>query len=193
MACWLFARTPLTAELDDRRWSWVQAGAVLLVFVAASFGWLYPDVMWPRYGGMRTAVKEGWDPFSLARLQQVAVDEGRTVLVDFSANWCVNCKVLEAAELHTTPVEQAVASTGRREDVCRFHATTRTEIDNTIKALKSNGVPVIAIFPGDRPYEPIVFRGGYTKSRVVDALQPREEPHGCRSAGNAVTDVATRQ
>ena len=31
-------------------------------------------------------------------------------------------------------------------------------------------MPVIAIFPGDRPYEPIVFRGGYTKTRVVDAL-----------------------
>jgi thiol:disulfide interchange protein len=45
------------------------------------------------------------------------------------------------------------------------------EIERTIKALRSNGVPVIAIFPASAPYEPIVFRGAYTKSELITALE----------------------
>jgi len=169
LACWLFAKTPVYAEWSDRRRAWGKATAVIMVFIAASFGWLYPQVMWPRFGGLRSSIKEGWDPFSLERLQQVAVDTGRTVLVDFSADWCVNCKVLENTVLHTTPVEQAIASSGAARMYADF-THYPPEIDNTIKALKSIGVPVIAIFPGDRPYEPIVFRGGYTGASLIDAL-----------------------
>ena len=55
----------------------------------------------------RRSIK-AWQPFSLERLQQVAVDEGKTVLVDFSAEWCVNCKFFEKTVLHTSAVEQAI-------------------------------------------------------------------------------------
>jgi thiol:disulfide interchange protein len=44
------------------------------------------------------------------------------------------------------------------------------EIDRTLKALRSNGVPVIAVFPGNSPYQPIVFRGGYTQQDLINAL-----------------------
>jgi thiol:disulfide interchange protein DsbD len=145
--------------------------------------------MWPRYGGLRTVVKEGWDPFSLAGLQQVAVEQGRTVLVDFSAEWCPNCKVLEAIELHTTPVEQAVAETGAVRMYADFTDRPK-EIEDTLKHLKSNGVPVIAIFPGDRPYYPIVFRGGYTKSDVIEALNRSRSRAAAVHKANAFADVA---
>ena len=48
-ACWYVARTPLTADLSDRLQTWALAGAMLLLFVAISFGWLYRDVMQPRF------------------------------------------------------------------------------------------------------------------------------------------------
>lgn len=111
-----------------------------------------------------------WQPFTLARLGRVAVQENRTVLVDFSAEWCVNCKALEAAVLHTEPVEQAI---DEHEVVTMYADFTHQppEIANTIRALNSNGVPVIAIFPGDRPYQPIVFRGSYTQDSLVEAIK----------------------
>ncbi len=111
-----------------------------------------------------------WQPFSLEKLQQVAVDEGRTVLVDFSAEWCLTCKALERTVLHTEAVEKTIASTGAVPMYADF-TDFPPEIDRTIKALKSNGVPVIAVFPGDSPYEPIVFRGGYTQQGLIDALK----------------------
>ena len=156
VACWLVARTPLTAELRDRLQSWAVAGAVVLVFVAVSFGWLYRIIGAPR--------EAAWQPFSLERLKQVAVDEGRTVLVDFSAEWCINCKFFEQTVLHTEPVEQAIARSGAVTMYADFTDYPQ-EIDRTIKALRANGVPVIAIFPGDARTSRS-FSAAATRSRI---------------------------
>jgi thiol:disulfide interchange protein DsbD len=181
LACWLVARTPLTAELRDRLQSWAVGGAVILVFVAASFGWMYRIIGAPR--------EAAWQPFSLERLKQVAVDEGRTVLVDFSAEWCINCKFFEQTVLHTEPVEQAIARSGALTMYADY-TDYPDEINRTIKALRANGVPVIAIFPGDAPYKPFVFRGGYTKQDLIAALQ---QASGRRldSSGQSVAEAAT--
>jgi thiol:disulfide interchange protein len=170
MACWLFARTPHTAEANERLQGWSLAGAVLLLFGVVSFGWLYPEVMWPRYGDIRSSAKEGWDPFSLPSLHKVAVEDGRTVIVDFSADWCANCKWLEKTVLDTEVVRQAIART-RAVPMYADYTKYPPEIADTIKALRGGGVPVIAIFPGSRPYEPIVFRGGYSQAKLIAALE----------------------
>jgi thiol:disulfide interchange protein len=55
------------------------------------------------------------------------------------------------------------------------------EIEQTIKTLGANGVPVIAIFPGDDPYRPIVFSGGYTSQKLIAALD-RAKGRGVKTA-----------
>ena len=181
VACWLVGRTPLTAESRVRIRAWAYAGTVVLLFVALSFGWLYPVAT--------TTTAAAWQPFSLERLKQVAVDEGRTVLVDFSADWCLNCKVLEQAVLHTKPVEQAIARAGA---VTMYADYTHypPEIRSAINALGANGVPVIAIFPGDAPYHPFVFQGGYTQQGLIDALE-KARGRGLRPAGRSVAEAGT--
>jgi thiol:disulfide interchange protein len=178
LACWMIGRTPLTADFRDRLGAWAYAGAVVLVFVAVSFGWLYR---------VATATAESdWQPFSLERLKQVAVDQGRTVIVDFSAEWCINCKVLEQAVLHTEPVEQAIARAGA-VTMYADYTNYPPEVDRTIKALGANGVPVIAIFPGHAPFKPFVFSGGYTQRDLVDALE--KSSAGRPPAGSSVAEA----
>lgn len=175
IACWSISRTPLTAAFADRMQSWGLAGAVILAAGVVAFGWLYAK-----------DEHVAWQPFSLQALQKAAVDEGRTVLVDFSADWCVNCKVLEKAVLHTDAVEKAISDSG----VTTMYADYTDyppEIERTLRALKANGVPVIAIFPGDRPHEPIVFRDGYTAQGLISALGRAET----RKGGSASSSVAS--
>jgi thiol:disulfide interchange protein DsbD len=193
IACWIIGRTPLAAESRDRLRTWGYASAVILAFLAVSFGWLYPDIMRPRFETQFSAAPAAttgpWQPFSLEKLKQLAVDSGKTVLVDFSADWCFNCKVLEKAVLHTEPVENAIAEL----DVVTMYADYThypPEIDNTIKSLGANGVPVIAIYPGGAPYEPIVFRGGYTQRGLIDGLEKatgRRLQTGTQSVAGAAT------
>jgi suppressor for copper-sensitivity B len=181
VACWLVARTPLTAEFADRVKSCAIGGVVVALFASVSFGVLYRLAITPS--------DMAWQPFSLEKLKQVAVDEGRTVLVDFSAEWCLNCKFFEKTVLHTKPVEQAIANSGA---VTMYGDYTKypPEIDETIKALHANGVPVIAIFPGDAPYEPIVFRGGYRKQDLISALD-RAKSRGAKTASKSTVESAT--
>jgi suppressor for copper-sensitivity B len=174
IACWYLSWTPLTAEFTQRLKSWAVAGVIVVAFVGLSFKLLYQPAT------------TTWQPFSLERLKQVAVNEGRTVLVDFSADWCLNCKVYERTVLHTKPVEQAIARSGA---VTMYGDYTKfpPEIAQTIKALGANGVPVIAIFPGDEPYKPIVFRGSYWQRDLVAALE-RAKSRNSTPGGNSIVE-----
>ena len=161
IACWVLSRTSLAAELTDRLWSWAKAGTIVTVSIGVSV------VMFRLASAPPEAA---WQPFSLERLKQVAVDEGRTVLVDFSAEWCLNCKFFERTVLHTEPIRTAIERAGALTMYADF-TDYPEEIDRTIRALGANGVPVIAIFPGDDPYRPIVFRGSYSQQKLISALQ----------------------
>ena len=111
-----------------------------------------------------------WQPFSLKKLEHIAIDQGRTVMVDFTADWCTNCKALEKFVLKTDPVNQAVAQAG----IVTMEADNTDqppEIVETIRALGGSGVPVVAIFPASAPYEPIVFADGqYTQDDLIEAI-----------------------
>ncbi len=45
------------------------------------------------------------------------------------------------------------------------------EISAMLDLLGGRQVPTIAIFPAGRPNQPIIFRGGYTKQRILEALE----------------------
>lgn len=161
-ACWIYANTPATADFTVRSQTWALCGAIIAAGAVFSFAWLMPLLV-------DDGSSEAWQPFSLAKLNQVAVEEGKTVMVDFGADWCANCKVLEKTVLHTEPVDEAIKKAGV---VTMFADNTNypAEIKKTLSALNSNGVPVIAIFPGGAPYNPIVFRGIYTQDQLVQAI-----------------------
>jgi suppressor for copper-sensitivity B len=175
VACWWVARTPLTSELGARLKAWTTAAVLVLIFAGLSFGVLYRLATAP--------VNKNWQAFSLEQLKKVAVDEGKTVLVDFSAEWCVNCKIFEKTVLHTKPVEKALTDAGVVTMYADF-TNYPPEIDRTIKALGGNGVPVIAVFPGGAPYKPIVILGGYRQQDIFKALA---EAQSRRDGGTQVS------
>lgn len=122
-----------------------------------------------------------WQPFTLERLAQLAIQQKRTVLVDFTADWCMTCKTLEAAVLKTDEVEAAI----NEADVVTMvadYTDTPEWMSQTIYALGGVGVPVVAIFPADDPYRPIVFPSGYTKQKLLAAIK--------KATGRQVTQTA---
>src|SRR5690606_33999876 len=90
-----------------------------------------------------------WEPFSLQRLEGLLRD-GKTVMVDFTANWCSNCKWLEQWVLNTRPVHEAVHA----HQVVTLKADwsdNDPEVTWMLERLASKQIPVLAIFPGDDP------------------------------------------
>lgn len=220
--CWWISQADITAPFSQKAQVWVTAALLIALCAYGSYGWLYRDVMLPRFERaiatyaqdtiskarleiaaelnkigtlpekdayvaslLADAADEGdepWQPFSLAKLQRKVVEEGRTVLVDFTADWCLTCKTYEKLALKTEDVAKAL-NAGEVVTMVADYTRRPPMIEQTLRALKANGVPVIAIFPANDPYNPIIFRDGYTEQAILDALAQATGGQGARAAG----------
>jgi thiol:disulfide interchange protein len=150
-----------------------------------SFDWL-AGVMHDRYlrsvdserlevalegGGTRSRGTDhfDWKAFSTDELVRLTADQ-KTVLVDFTADWCLTCKTLEQLVLNSEDVREIVKEYGIVTLLADF-TETPPEMQAVIEALGGNGVPVVAVFPAGDPNRPYVFIGGYTKQQLLDALR----------------------
>jgi thiol:disulfide interchange protein len=110
-----------------------------------------------------------WVPFSEERLATLTA-ANRTVLVDFTADWCLTCKTLEATVLDTQEVRDVLRANG----VVALQADWTDGdpvISRRLESLGGKQVPVIAIFPAGRAQQPIVLSGFYTKAVLLEKLR----------------------
>jgi thiol:disulfide interchange protein DsbD len=128
-----------------------------------------------------------WEPFTESRLVELT-KAGKTVLVDFTANWCLNCKVLERTVLNTAATRQAVEANGVPTLVADW-SDMNEEIARMLEVLGGKQLPLLAIFPADRPNSPIVLRGGYTKAMLLNALDEAGPSKAAATNRGSVTDT----
>jgi len=181
-ACWWIGRTPLTSKFSEKARAWVSAAAFAGVVWLVTFGWL-AEVMAGRFErALETAcgspengsASQGeddlrWRPFSRQTLDELIAAQN-TVMVDFTADWCMTCKTLEKLVLNTPETRKAVLRNGvatLRADWT--HASP--EVTEMLDLLGSKQVPVIAIFPAGSPNHPIILRGAYTQATLLAALE----------------------
>ncbi|NGY06038.1 protein-disulfide reductase DsbD family protein [Solimonas terrae] len=111
----------------------------------------------------RALRSEAWSTQRVAELR----GEGRTVFVDFTADWCLSCKVNERVALRSSRVEQAF-----RDDDVAVLVGDWTRADPAITAelarFKRNGVPLYLVYVHGG--EPKVLPQLLTPDLVVDAL-----------------------
>lgn len=109
--------------------------------------------------------KEAWSPERVAALRA----EGRTVFVDFTADWCITCKVNERGALASERVRQAFADAGVVTLVADW-TTSDPRITQALAEFGRNGVPLYLLYP--RGGEPRVLPQVLSPQIVIDALQP---------------------
>ena len=118
-----------------------------------------------------------------AATKELTAEAGKTVFVDFTADWCQTCKTkLNGVAINTRAVSELVHDFG----IVPLKADWTEESDeikDMLNLLGRNSIPVYAVFPAERPNEPIVFSDLVTKGQVLDKLRrgrtveecPREE------------------
>lgn len=107
-----------------------------------------------------------WQPFSEAR---VAALRGRPIFVDFTADWCLTCKVNERAILDTAGVRRAMAEHGvvpLKADWTRRDPT----ITEWLRRFGKAGVPFYLVLPASPDAEPIALPEVITQDLVIQAL-----------------------
>jgi len=179
--------------------AWMMPALVSLLAVAFA-AW-----MWGRWGGLdasprrRTAVRFAasalvaatvwlafapsapsarWEPFEPAGFRDML---GREMLiVDFTADWCPNCKLLEQTTLSDAAVSEWAQRYGAR--LVRVDMTAESpEAQALLRSLGSSSIPVVALFPkGILSASPVVLRDLFTTGQMEQGLleafgKPKQE------------------
>ncbi len=107
-----------------------------------------------------------WQPFTEDRVAQLA---GQPVFIDFTADWCLTCKVNENTILETSTVRTAMAKHGivpLKADWTKRDAT----ITEWLRRYGRAGVPMYLLLPSNADNDPIVLPEVITSGMVTDAL-----------------------
>ncbi|MBV8098301.1 MAG: thioredoxin family protein [Verrucomicrobia bacterium] len=110
-----------------------------------------------------------WQAFSQQSLDK-ALQSGRPVFVDFTADWCITCKANERFALDTSAVRQAFAQ--NQVVVLRADWTHGDpEITQVLKEHGRAGVPMYLFYPGGKDRPPVVLPELISSQTVLDAMK----------------------
>lgn len=161
LGAWLWGHfCGLSAPALRRR----MAGGASLIFLALIVIWLMqPPDPEPR-----------WSPFSPASFASTLGKEN--LLLEFTADWCPNCKYLESAvltEKNLSPLQKKYNLGLIKVDL----TTTDAYAEKLLDMLGAKSIPLTAIFPaGDNASQPMVLRDIYNVDSLKDALKKTLKP-----------------
>ncbi len=167
LACWWIGRMPITAPTSKRMTAWLGGWGMAALVGWAAFGQLATTQAGPQaHDGYEHGL--AWVPFSESSLEG-AKSDGKTVLVDFTANWCPTCQTNSLFAINTERVKEVVDSNGVVPILADW-SNPNEEIKRTLESLGSRSIPFLAIFPADRPNQPILLPDVITESQLLTAL-----------------------
>jgi len=139
----------------DTRRAWALK-LLAIVLISASAYW----VLQPR-------VRTQWEHYDPKALSAMLGTE--LVIVDFTADWCPTCKVLEQTNL--TPERMQKLQTLYGVKLMKADMTEQNpEAEALLSALGSKSIPLLAIFPKNSSQEPVVLRDLFTPQQLEDAV-----------------------
>jgi thiol:disulfide interchange protein DsbD len=176
IAGWFLGRWPA------KRWATVVAALIVLVAVAVSA--IAPTRLARAAQTVSTMEQQGaWEPWSAAAVARYQA-QGRPVMVDFTASWCLSCQVNERVALEQPSVQKAFQDA----NVALLKADwTRGDdaITQTLASLGRSGVPAYALYvPGEA--SPRLLPEALTPGIVIDAVAklPRTSTQSTVAASN---------
>jgi thiol:disulfide interchange protein len=176
-ACWLIGKVPIYDSARKQMAAWAAGCAAAAAVGVFAFSYLGPAEKLLH-----------WQPYSqdtLARLQR----EGKTVMIDFTADWCPTCKFNLAFAVNTPRVKAIVEKNGVVPLLADW-SDRGPVIKAKLQELGSDSIPVMAIYPGGRPGEVIVLRDLLIESQVIGQLEKAGPSVAKTGAATAETAMA---
>ena len=144
ISCWLYGS--FCGPLSKAR---SRAVAIILaVLFAGGGGWYFLGQQFS-FAGIRESGGIEWVPFSARELSALQAS-GKSVFVDFTADWCITCKFNERTAIDTPAVRQLL----REKNVVPMRAdwtNANPEITAALKNFGRVGVPFYVIYPPGGP------------------------------------------
>jgi thiol:disulfide interchange protein len=156
--------------LSDSTRRRIMVRLVALLVICAGW-WLSLHVLRPMMGPQSPTPRDdlSWEPYTIEKLCAAATAQ-RWVVVDFTADWCPNCVLVERTTLQDQRVRQALRDRNAlllKADLTRDNPPAKLLLER----LGSRSIPFLAIFPpGERFWHPFFLRDIYRAEDVVSAF-----------------------
>lgn len=159
LGAWIWGKWTNLSQTRTRRW-FIRVCALGLVAGTAFL--LFRPVHHP----------DAWNAFDLDRFKARLGHE--TLVLEFTADWCPNCKFLEKTVL--SPERSARLTEDFDIELMRVDLTRHDPtLMALLESLGSKSIPVLAIFPKDAPQSPLVLRDLFTSGQLREALGKEHE------------------
>lgn len=177
MCAWLVGRfVNLSSSPKTRAIVWSIA-SVMLVFAYLALLAPFPAILSARSSNITELPRNAsdasqfaiqWQRFSINELDR-QLSAKKTIFLDFTADWCLTCKVNEAGVINTTAVRKKLAEL---KVVCIKADWTNQdeEITELLAKFGRSGVPLYVIFPAGKGDVPIVLPELINERIVLEAL-----------------------
>jgi len=148
-------------------------GLVIALAIAGGAGWLFLGELFaqekaPAAADVTESGGIAWQPFSQAALGKLLA-AGQPVFIDFTADWCLSCKVNERTAIDTPAVREKFAQLGIVPMKADW-TNANPEITAALQRFGRVGVPFYVLYPAGHPDAPITLPELLTPSLVLEAL-----------------------
>ena len=164
--CWLMARTWVVTP----RWGPRIAAATIAVLLTCGSAWVAAGRSIDHVGGGDAAGNGPWRQFNTALFDD-SVASGKTVIVEFTADWCINCLVLESQVLADAKVVERLKS----NDVVALRVDLTSDANEVgwglLRDLGFTGIPLTAVYQPEAS-TPVRLTSLYTVAALLEAIGP---------------------
>ena len=115
-----------------------------------------------------------YDPITF----EAARSDGKIVVVDFTAEWCINCKALKAGVLDVEPVKSRLADSDQIVMFTADNTSRKAPGWELMSEIGQTGIPLLAIWSPSDPFNAPWQSTAYTSGQVIDALANAESEDG---------------
>jgi len=140
----------------------------LSIMIAGCGGWYFLGQKFAD-AGTEEAGDIAWVPFSAQKLVDLQA-QGKSVFLDFTADWCITCKFNEKTAIDT-PAVRGLLAEKRVVPMKADWTNANPEITAALKSFGRVGVPFYVIYPAGNPTSPIVLPELLTEAILTDALK----------------------
>lgn len=174
-AAWLYGMAQKRQMMGRRHWALHSATVVFLLLVAVPLLNLNVTAM-PQNSAetAQAAAAVAWTPQNVEAIK----GQGKPILVNFTASWCITCQVNDRTSLSTQAVKAAMA---RTDTIYMVADSTKynPDVEQALSDFGRGGLPLYVVYPADGG-KPVVLPQVLTPNIVISALD-RATEHGKKS------------
>ncbi|MEI2626993.1 protein-disulfide reductase DsbD family protein [Erwinia aphidicola] len=165
-AAWLYGMAQKRRMMGQRHWALHIATALFILLAVPPLANLKASADEPgsAQASEAAAAAVAWSPANVDAIK----GQGKPILVNFTASWCITCQVNDRTSLSTQAVKAAMA---RTDTIYMVADSTKynPDVEQALSDFGRGGLPLYVVYPADGG-KPVVLPQVLTPNIVISAL-----------------------